>query len=431
MERYSRSKELYEEACRYIPGGVNSPVRAFRAVGGTPVFIKSGAGSRVIDEDGNVFIDYVNSWGALILGHAQSQVTEATVRAVERGTSFGTPTEAETTLARMIREAMPSVEKIRFVNSGTVATMSAIRVARAATGRDKIVKFAGCYHGHSDGLLARAGSGMATLGIPSSPGVPASFSSETLVVPYNDPDAVTRLFAEFGRHIAAVIVEPVAANMGVVLPKAGFLESLRALTRDHGSVLIFDEVITGFRVHWGGAQALFGITPDLTCLGKVIGAGLPVGAFGGRAEIMDRLAPEGSVYQAGTHSGNPVVMAAGIETLRILGQAGMYEGLEDKAALLEKSLMKAAERSGLRLTIPRCGSLLTPFFAPEAPRDYETALRADAACYAAFFHSMLAQGIFLPPSQFEASFVSAALTEEDLRMTIGAAERAFAALPRA
>ena len=332
MDR-KRSDELFTEAQRYLPGGVDSPVRAFKAVGGNPIFVQRGSGSRVWDDDGNEFIDYVCSWGPLILGHAHPDVVQALKRAAERGTSFGAPTVLETRLARMVCEALPSVDMVRFVNSGTEAAMSAVRLARGFTGRDKIVKFAGCYHGHSDGLLARAGSGVATLGLPDSPGVPSGYTQSTLVTPYNDLDAVKRLF-EHHPDIAAVIVEPVAANMGVVLPHSGFLEGLRELARSSGALLIFDEVITGFRVAYGGAQELYGVTPDLTCLGKVIGGGLPVGAYGGRAEIMRMVAPEGPVYQAGTLSGNPLAMTAGIETLNVLRQGDVFAELERKAARL-------------------------------------------------------------------------------------------------
>lgn len=425
MNDFKFSQRLFDEAKKYIPGGVNSPVRAFKAVGGDPLFIKKGKGSRIFDEDGNEFIDYVCSWGALILGHSHPRIVESTRDAIELGTSFGTPTEVETILARMICDAMPSIEKVRFVNSGTAATMSAIRLARAATGRDKIVKFAGCYHGHSDGLLAQAGSGIATLGIPSCPGVPASYSSQTLVVPYNNLESAEKIFSEVGQDIAAVILEPIAANMGVVHPQPGFLESLRDLTRDSGSLLIFDEVITGFRVGYGGAQALFGITPDLTCLGKIIGGGLPVGAFGGRQGIMDRVAPDGSVYQAGTHSGNPVVMTAGIETLKALNQPDTYEQLEEKASLLENGIVQAVQGAGIDLQVSRAGSMFTLFFSKAPVKDYDTALDADTKLYARFFLQMLSQGIYLPPSQFEANFLSCAHTDQDIKTTLQAAEKAI------
>ncbi|MFB0559597.1 MAG: glutamate-1-semialdehyde 2,1-aminomutase [Dehalococcoidales bacterium] len=428
MPEFKHSRELFDEAQRYLPGGVNSPVRAFKAVGGNPLFISGGKGAIVYDEDGNEFIDYVGSWGPLILGHSHPQVVEATKEAIERGTSFGTPTELETVLAKMVCAAIPSMEMVRFVNSGTEAAMSAIRLARAATGRDKVVKFAGCYHGHSDGLLTKAGSGMATLGIPSSPGVPPSFTSQTLVMAYNDRQAVERLFADLGREIAAIIVEPIAANMGVVPPQPGFLEHLRRLTQESGALLIFDEVITGFRVAYGGAQALYKVTPDLTCLGKIIGGGLPVGAYGGRQEIMEMVAPVGSVYQAGTLSGNPVVMTAGIETLRILSQPLIYSQLEERSSLLEKGITEAASKTGLSIQVSRVGSILTIFFTKEPVIDYETACQANTGLYARFFHQMLSRGIYLPPSQFEAAFVSTAHSDAEIQATIHAVSEAFGSL---
>jgi len=425
MNGLNRSEELFREAQRYLPGGVDSPVRAFKAVGGTPVFIKQGQGSRLYDEDGNEFIDYVCSWGPLILGHAHPQVVEAVKKAVERGSSFGAPTELETTLAKMVCTAVPSIEMVRFVSSGTEATMSAIRLARAFTGRNKIVKFAGGYHGHSDGLLAEAGSGMATLGIPSSPGVPASFTADTLVACYNSIEAVEQFFKDFASEIAAVIVEPIAGNMGLVLPKPGFLEQLRKLTREFGALLIFDEVITGFRVAYGGAQSLYGITPDITCLGKIIGGGFPIGAYGGRGDIMSMIAPSGSVYQAGTLSGNPVAVTAGIETLKILGGTGIYAELERKAALLEQGIIKVAGISGVSIRLNRAGSIFTIFFTEGEVTDYETATKADTERYTGFFHQMLSQGIYLPPSQFEAAFVSMAHTDDDIQATIDAASKIF------
>jgi len=428
MKDVSRSRGLFQQAERYLPGGVNSPVRAFRAVGGTPLFIKRGHGSRLYDEDGNEFIDYVCSWGPLILGHSHPRVVEAVKKAVENGSSFGAPTELETKLATMICGAMPSIEMVRFVNSGTEATMSAIRLVRAFTGRNKIMKFAGCYHGHSDGLLAKAGSGMATLGIPSSPGVPASLTSDTLVAPYNNLEAVQQLFDDFGPEIAAIIVEPIAGNMGVALPRPGFLELLRSLTRECGALLIYDEVITGFRVAYGGAQGLYNITPDLTCLGKIIGGGFPIGAYGGRKDIMEMVAPVGPVYQAGTLSGNPVAMTAGIETLGILKESRVYEELERKSSLLEKGMSEAASTAGVNTQLPRAGSMFTVFFSGEPVTDYETAARADTELYGRFFHGMLSQGVYLPPSQFEAAFVSAAHTDEDIQVTIDAASRAFRSL---
>jgi len=428
MKNINRSKRLFEEAQRYLPGGVDSPVRAFKAVGGTPLFIKRGQGSRLYDEDGNEFIDYVGSWGPLILGHAHPRVVKAIKKAVEHGSSFGAPTELETTLAKLISEAMPSIEMVRFVNSGTEAAMSAIRLARAFTGRNKVLKFAGCYHGHSDGLLAKAGSGMATLGIPSSPGVPAAVTADTLVAPYNNVEAVEQLFKDFASDIAAVIVEPIAGNMGVVLPQPGFLECLRSLTRQYRALLIFDEVITGFRVAYGGAQQLYKITPDLTCLGKIIGGGLPVGAYGGRRDIMEMVAPSGPVYQAGTLAGNPLAMTAGIETITILKESSAYEELEKKSSLLEKGIIKAANKTGVDIQLPRIGSMFTIFFTKDPVTDYETATRADTALYARFFHQMLSQGVYFPPSQFEAAFLSAAHTHKDIQSTIDAAEKAFTSL---
>lgn len=420
-----RSEELFREAQRYLPGGVDSPVRAFKAVGGTPPFIARGRGSKIYDIDGNEFIDYVCSWGPLILGHSHPQVVEALIKAVERGTSFGASTELEVTLAKMISAAMPSMEMLRFVNSGTEATMSALRLARAYTSRDKIIKFAGGYHGHSDGLLVKAGSGVATLGIPDSPGVPSGYAQNTLTAPYNDAKTVEKLFKLHPGEIAAVIVEPVAANMGVVPPQPGFLESLRSLTKQFGSLLIFDEVITGFRVAYGGAQAFYGITPDLTCLGKIIGGGLPVGAYGGRREIMEMIAPVGSVYQAGTLSGNPIAMTAGIETLKLLGQPNVYNQLENKTTSLEKGIVEAATEAGISIKVQRIASLLTVFFTADHVIDYESAKQADLAMFKNFFHSMLTGGIYWPPSQFEAAFVSLAHSDEDIQLTISAIGKAF------
>jgi len=428
MKHFSRSEQHFGEAQRYLPGGVDSPVRAFKAVGGTPLFIKRGKGSKLYDEDGNEFVDYVCSWGPLILGHAHPRVIRAIKKAVEHGSSFGAPTELETTLAKLVCEAMPSMELVRFVNSGTEATMSAIRLARAFTGRNKVVKFAGCYHGHSDGLLAKAGSGMATLGIPSSLGVPTALTSDTLIAPYNNLEAVEQLFKDFNSDIAAVIVEPIAGNMGVVLPQPGLLEHLRSLTQQHGALLIFDEVITGFRVAYGGAQRLYNISPDLTCLGKIIGGGLPVGAYGGRRKIMEMVAPSGDVYQAGTLAGNPLAMTAGIETIKILRESATYGELERKSSLLQKGIIEAAKKAGVYIQLPRIGSMFTVFFATDPATDYETAARADTAAYAKFFHRMLSQGIYFPPSQFEAAFISLAHTYKDIQSTIAAAEKAFYSL---
>ena len=425
MKNFKHSQELFEHAQHYLVGGVNSPVRAFKAVGGTALFIQRGRGSKTYDADGNEYIDYVGSWGPLILGHSHPKIVETVKNTVEQGSSFGAPTELETKMAQMICEAMPSIELLRFVNSGTEATMSAIRLARACTGRNKIVKFAGCYHGHSDGLLARAGSGVATLGIPSSPGVPESWAADTLVAPYNNAEAVEKLLHEFDSQIAAVIVEPVAGNMGLVLPKSGFLERLRSLTHDNDVLLIFDEVITGFRVGYSGAQGIYGINPDITCLGKIIGGGFPVGAYGGRKDLMQMLAPLGPVYQAGTLAGNPVAMTAGIETLTILKKPGFYERLEKSLAFLVKGITEAASKAGVNIQLSYLGSMFTIFFIKEQIVDYESALKANIDCYAKFFHSMLNQGIYLPPSQFETAFVSAAHTNRDIQTTIEAVTKAF------
>lgn len=419
------SDKLFTEARRYIPGGVNSPVRAFRAVGGRPLFISKGQGSHIYDVDGNAFIDYVCSWGALILGHAHPRVVAALKDVIENGSSFGAPTERETLLARMITSAMPSMQLVRFVNSGTEATMSALRLARAFTVRDKILKFSGCYHGHSDSLLAKAGSGVATLGLPDSAGVPGAYTRNTIVAAYNNLEGVKRIFGRFGEQIAAIIVEPVAANMGVVPPKPGFLKGLRRISDDNGSLLIFDEVITGFRLAYGGAQGIYGVTPDLTCLGKIIGGGLPVGAYGGRKDIMELAAPLGPVYQAGTLSGNPLAMAAGIEALSILHEPGTYEKLDVRATLLAQGLERAAAKDGVKLSVTRVGSILTPFFNLGDVIDYDSALSSDTDLYARFFNHMLEQGIYLPPSQFEAVFTSLAHTEEDIEKTLAAASIAL------
>jgi glutamate-1-semialdehyde 2,1-aminomutase len=426
--KQQRSEELFREAQRYLPGGVDSPVRAFKAVGGTPPFIVKGLGSKLYDADGNQFTDYVGSWGPLILGHSHPGVVEALKKAVERGTSFGAPTELEITLAKMISTAMPSIEMLRFVNSGTEATMSALRLARAYTNRDMIIKFAGGYHGHADGLLAKAGSGAATLGIPDFPGVPPGYASNTLTAPYNNARAVEQLFKRYPGEIAAVIVEPVAANMGVVPPQPGFLQALRSLTNRFGSLLIFDEIITGFRVAYGGAQALYGVTPDLTCLGKIIGGGLPVGAYGGREEIMKMMAPVGRVYQAGTLSGNPVAMTAGIEALKLLGRPGVYDQLENTAAGLERGVKAAVARAGINAYISRIASLLTIFFSGKPVYDYETAQKADSAMFSKFFHILLADGIYWPPSQFEAAFISLSHSDEDIQFTIRAISKAVDSL---
>lgn len=413
-----RSQELFEEAQKYLPGGVNSPVRAFKAVGGTPLFIKKGQGSRITDADGNDYIDYVGSWGPLILGHAHPQVIAAIQQVAENGTTFGASTELEITLAKMIAEAVPSIEMVRFVNSGTESTMSALRLARAFTGRDKIVKFAGGYHGHSDGLLVKAGSGLATLGLPGSPGVPESYTRNTLVAPYNNTEAVAKLFETYPGEIAAIIVEPIAANMGVVLPQPGFLEGLRKLTSDNGALLIFDEVITGFRVAYGGAQSVFGINPDLTCLGKIIGGGLPVGAFGGKKEIMEMVAPQGQVYQAGTLSGNPLAMTAGIETLKILNQPGTYRRLEETFAQLREGIAKSAAACNCEVYVSSFTSMLTIFFTDKPVIDYDSVSKTDTAAFSRFFNHLLKRGIYWPPSQFEAAFVSTAHSQTDINATV-------------
>ena len=422
-----RSRQLFQEATRYFPGGVNSPVRAFRAVGGEPFFVARASGSRITDVDGRTYIDYVGSWGPMILGHAHPRVVAAIQQAAETGTSFGAPTERETRLARLVQAAFPSMERMRFVSSGTEACMSALRVARGFTGRTVIVKFDGGYHGHADSLLVKAGSGGLTFGVPDSLGVPAELAQHTLALPYNDLEAVRAVFAARGPEIAGIIVEPVAGNMGVVVPRAGFLEGLREITRRHGALLIFDEVITGFRVARGGAQELFGVVPDLTCLGKIVGGGLPVGAYGGRAEIMDQVAPLGSIYQAGTLSGNPLAMAAGAETLTLLQAPGVYAELEAKGERLARGLGDAAAACGVVARVNRVGSMLTAFFADGPMEDYASVKRADAARYGVFFRAMLERGVSLAPSQFEAAFVSLAHTSEDLDTTIAAAREAIAA----
>jgi len=413
-----------------MPGGVSSPVRALRAVGGDPPVMAYGQGSRLVDVDGNSYIDYVCAYGPLILGQAHPDVAGVIAAAAQRGTSYGATTELEIELARLITDAIPSIEMLRFVNSGTEATMSALRLARAFTGRPKVVKFEGGYHGHADGLLVQGGSALATLSIPDSAGVPASFAAETLLAPYNDVEAVHSVFEAHPDQIAAVIVEPVAGNMGVVPPLPGFLEGLRELTGEHGALLVFDEVITGFRLAYGGAQHILGVTPDLTCLGKIIGGGLPVGAYGGRREIMQMVAPLGPVYQAGTLSGNPLAMAAGIVTLGALRDPATYHRLENSAIYLEDGLRRAAEEAEVPVSINRAGSMLTAFFTNEAVTDYASAKRSDTARYAAYFREMLERGVFLAPSQFEAMFLSTAHTDADIEATIEAAQEALKALPR-
>ncbi len=417
----TRSRELFARAQRAIPGGVNSPVRAFKSVGGDPLFIAQGRGSRVIDVDGNEYIDYVGSWGPLILGHAHPEVLAAVADAAARGTSFGAPTELEVRFAETIRAAYPSMELVRCVSSGTEATMSALRAARGATGRDKIVKIDGGYHGHADFLLVEAGSGAATLGIPGSAGVPAGVAGATLVAPWNDFAAMERLFAAHPGEIAAVIVEPVCGNMGCVPPAPGYLAGLRALTQEHGTLLVFDEVMTGFRVAFGGAQALYGIRPDLTCLGKIVGGGLPAACFGGRADVMGKLAPLGPVYQAGTLSGNPLALAAGLTTIELLRRPGTYERLNAASARLAAGLAGAG-------CVNRVGSMLTAFFTPGPVIDYATAKRSDTARFGRFFRGMLERGVYLAPSQFEAAFVSLAHTDEDIDHTVRAAAETLKAI---
>ncbi len=421
----NKSELLFEEAKKYIPGGVNSPVRAFKAVGGTPPFITSALGSKIYDVDGKEYIDYVSSWGPMIVGHRHPRVIEALQKALTKGLSYGAPTEAEIELARMIVEAVPSIEMVRMVNSGTEATMSAIRLARGYTGRDKIIKFSGCYHGHGDFLLVKAGSGATTLGIPDSKGVPDDFARNTITLPFNNLDAVKKAVKAEAPKIAAIILEPVPGNMGVVLPQEGFLRGLRDLCHETGIVLIFDEVMSGFRVAWGGAQSLYGVIPDMTCLGKVIGGGLPVGAFGGKKEIMENLAPLGPVYQAGTLSGNPLAVTAGLETLKILAQPGTYETLGKSSAYLVEKAKKLAQKTGVKTHISRVGSMFTLFFASQEVIDYDTALKSDTVAFSRYFHLMLKGGIYLAPSQFEANFISLAHSQENLDKTLEVMAKTF------
>ena len=421
----NKSETLFAEALRYIPGGVNSPVRAFRAVGGQPFFVNRAQGSRVWDVDGREYIDYVCTWGPAILGHAHPAIIQAVQKTAEHGTSFGIPNPFEVTLARMVCEAVPSVQKVRMCNSGTEATMSAIRLARGFTKRDKIIKFEGCYHGHADSLLVKAGSGALTFGHPDSAGVPASFTQHTIVLPFNDTDAVKAAFGANQNQIAGIILEPVPGNASLYLPKPGYLEFLRTITSANGALLIFDEVMTGFRLAYGGAQALFGITPDLSCFGKVIGGGLPVGAFGGRADIMDHLAPLGPVYQAGTLSGNPLAMAAGIAALEELRRTNAYVTLEERGKQLEAGMREAARSAKVDVEFVRCGSMFCGYFASAPVHNLADAMKSDRAKFAKFFHAMLAEGIYLAPSQFEAGFISTAHSEADIARTISAAGKAF------
>ena len=424
----TKSEQLFAESLNHIPGGVNSPVRAFRGVGGQPFFAERAAGAHVWDVDGKDYIDYVGTWGPAILGHAHPAIVQAVQSAAERGTSFGIPSEAEVRMAQVVKDCVPSVEKVRMVNSGTEACMSAIRVARGFTDRPKIIKFDGCYHGHVDSLLVKAGSGALTCGNPDSGGVPAEFTAHTIVLPFNDRDAVEQAFAANKGQVAGIILEPVPGNAGVYLPRDGYLEFLREITTANNSLLIFDEVMTGFRVSLGGVQERFGITPDLSCFGKIIGGGLPVGAFGGRAEVMDVLAPDGPVYQAGTLSGNPLAMAAGLATLEELKTGSVHEQLETIGARLESGLNAAAERAGIPVITQRVGSMSCLFFAEQPVHNLAEAMKADRERFKKYFHGMLAEGVYLAPSAFEAAFLSAAHTEADIDSTVAAAEKVMATL---
>ena len=427
MRSYEKSKEAFKESVNLLPGGVNSPVRAFKSVNMDPIFMEHGKGSKIYDIDGNEYIDYVLSWGPLILGHANDRVVEGIKKIAETGTSFGAPTLSENRLAQLVIDRVPSIEMVRMVSSGTEATMAALRLARGYTGRDKILKFEGCYHGHGDSLLIKAGSGVATLGLPDSPGVPEGIARNTITVPYNDLESVKYAFEQFGEDIAGVIVEPVAGNMGVVPPIPGFLEGLREITEKNGTLLIFDEVMTGFRVDYHCAQGYFGVTPDLTCLGKVIGGGLPVGAFGGKKEIMSQIAPSGAIYQAGTLSGNPMAMTAGYETLAQLTEE-TYQTFIKKGDRLEEGFMEAAETYHVPLTCNRAGSMIGFFFTNEKVTDYESAKSSDLQFFAEYYKQMADNGVFLPPSQFEGIFLSTAHSEEDIEKTIQAAQKAFKAI---
>jgi len=423
--KIGNSEKLFEQAQKVLPGGVNSPVRAFKAVGGTPLFISRAEGPYLFDVDGNRYVDYVCSWGPMILGHADPQVMKVVQNAIKNSTSYGAPTEVEVELANRVVEAVPSIEMVRFVNSGTEATMSALRLARAYTKHDKIIKFEGCYHGHADMLLVQAGSGVTTLGLPDSPGVPRATVEDTLLAQYNNLDSVKQLFETYLDEIAAVIVEPVAGNMGVVPPQSGFLEGLREITKAHNSLLVFDEIITGFRVAYGGAQSLFDVLPDLTCLGKIIGGGFPVGAYGGREEIMELVAPSGPVYQAGTLSGNPVAMTAGLETLKVLKKTETYNRLDSLANQLASGIKEAAESTGVPVFQARVGSMLSLFFTGQEVLDLKSAKTSDAERYRRFFHSMLTLGYYFAPSQFEAVFVSLAHDEQIIANSISAISEAF------
>jgi len=421
----TQSEALFQEAQQYIPGGVNSPVRAFNAVGGNPLFIAKAKGPRITDVDGNEFIDYVSSWGPMIFGHAHPKIVDAVSKQAQLGTSFGAPTELETKLARMVVEAVPSIDSVRLVSSGTEATLSALRLARGFTGRDKIVKFEGCYHGHGDSLLVKAGSGVLSLGLPDCPGIVSDLAKNTLNVPYNDAQAVKELFSKMGKEIACLIVEPVGGNMGVVPPQPGFLELLREVTAESGTLLIFDEVITGFRVSYGGAQKLYGVTPDLTCLGKIIGGGLPVGAYGGKKEIMDHIAPVGAVYQAGTLSGNPLAVTAGIEMLNLLSQPGVYEDLEKKSERLCNGFKENIKKLGITATFTRVGSIFSMFFTDQEIINFDSVKTSDTEFFKRYFNAMLEEGIYIAPSQFEAGFMSAVHTDADIDQTIEAQYRAL------
>ena len=427
---FSKSEQLFQQALNLIPGGVNSPVRACKSVGAAPLFIDRADGSHIFDADGNRFIDYIGSWGPMILGHRHPAVIEAIAGVLQRGTSFGAPMDLEIQLAQMVIDAYPSVDMIRMVNSGTEATMSAVRLARAVTNRQIVVKFDGCYHGHADTLLVAAGSGVATLGIPGSPGIPESIARHTLSLPFNDIDSVQKVMEQQGDNVACIIVEPVAGNMGLVTPIVGFLEALKELSQKYGSILIFDEVMTGFRVARGGAQALYGISPDLTCFGKIIGGGLPVGAYGGRQDLMDHIAPQGSVYQAGTLSGNPIAMAAGIATLQQISLDGFYESLEEKSHRLAGGLSNAAENADIPASVSHIGSMLGMFFADQDIKNFDDAKKCDLEMFSAFYNGMRENGIYIAPSQFEVLFVSAAHTSDDIDETIRAAEKVLAGLNR-